>query len=372
MIERIKNIEPYEKVEKIGNTQYPTILYGASQAAALSCDFLAARGINMDAVVVDSGFLAGNETLNFRGRPVQAIEDFIDSHSRPVNLVIGFYSKNIQSLVYKKLTRFKKLGLNVVNVVLLDHHLLMYPERAFTFNYVQSHLKDFEQTYNLLADDRSRDVMVAFINQRISAQIGELERVRDDNQYFLPSVVKLTDNEVYVDCGAYDGDTVFEFLDALQKQTGQRDYGRIYALECNPATYPLLLDRIGHLANVSCMDKGAWDCDATCLSMENLERSSCLTQNGKFSVRVSRLDDMLDTEEGCTFIKMDIEGAELQALRGAESTIRQESPKLAICVYHKNDDLLTIPRYLHSINPRYSFYLRAHESKSGEVVLYAL
>jgi hypothetical protein len=72
------------------------------------------------------------------------------------------------------------------------------------------------------------------------------------------------------------------------------------------------------------------------------------------------------------FIKMDIEGSELNALQGAQNTIRKYKPILAICVYHKKNDLLTIPAYIHSICPEYKFYLRAHSKYSQELVLYAV
>lgn len=73
-----------------------------------------------------------------------------------------------------------------------------------------------------------------------------------------------------------------------------------------------------------------------------------------------------------TFIKMDIEGSELEALKGAKETIKQFKPKLAICVYHKKEDLLEIPQYILSLNPGYKLFLRNAASIPTDVVLYAL
>jgi hypothetical protein len=72
------------------------------------------------------------------------------------------------------------------------------------------------------------------------------------------------------------------------------------------------------------------------------------------------------------FIKMDIEGSELNALKGAQNTIRKYKPILAICLYHRKKNLLTIPKYIHSLCPEYKFYLRAHSKFSQEIVLYAM
>jgi hypothetical protein len=75
---------------------------------------------------------------------------------------------------------------------------------------------------------------------------------------------------------------------------------------------------------------------------------------------------------GVTFIKMDIEGSELNALKGAEQTIRKYKPKLAICVYHRAKDLITIPQYIKTLVPEYKLYFRAHKYGTYDFVLYAV
>lgn len=76
--------------------------------------------------------------------------------------------------------------------------------------------------------------------------------------------------------------------------------------------------------------------------------------------------------EGASYIKMDIEGAELKALEEARNTIVNYKPKLAICVYHKPEDIIEIPLYIHKIVPEYRFYLRHHSKTAEETVLYAI
>ncbi|MBQ4363823.1 MAG: FkbM family methyltransferase [Oscillospiraceae bacterium] len=85
---------------------------------------------------------------------------------------------------------------------------------------------------------------------------------------------------------------------------------------------------------------------------------------------VKKLDDILKDEKP-TLIKMDIEGAELDTLIGAENTIRKYKPKLAVCIYHKIEDIITIPKYLHSLVPEYKFRVRQHSCSMLETVLYA-
>lgn len=71
-------------------------------------------------------------------------------------------------------------------------------------------------------------------------------------------------------------------------------------------------------------------------------------------------------------IKMDIEGSELKALKGAALTIKEHHPILAVCVYHKKEDLVTIPQYIKSLCPKYRLYLRNYSRYSQELVLYAV
>ena len=95
-----------------------------------------------------------------------------------------------------------------------------------------------------------------------------------------------------------------------------------------------------------------------------------MAEQGDEVIEADTIDNL--TGETADFIKMDIEGAELQALQGAKNTIKKCHPVLAVCVYHKCDDLWVIPEYIKSIDSTYQFYLRAYSKYSQELVLYAI
>ena len=102
--------------------------------------------------------------------------------------------------------------------------------------------------------------------------------------------------------------------------------------------------------------------------------SSTITSNGKGEkIKLVKLDSFAEKEElnKINFIKMDIEGAELDALKGAAETIKKYKPKLAICVYHKGRDMIDIPQYLKSLVPEYEFFLKHNTNSWAETVLYA-
>ena len=89
------------------------------------------------------------------------------------------------------------------------------------------------------------------------------------------------------------------------------------------------------------------------------------------TIQITTIDKTLASERP-TFIKMDIEGSELEALRGAEETIKKYKPKLAISVYHKMEDIVSIPEYILSLNLDYKLYLRHYSLGGYETVLYAI
>ena len=97
---------------------------------------------------------------------------------------------------------------------------------------------------------------------------------------------------------------------------------------------------------------------------------SSIRREGSTEVQLTSIDSALNGE-AVTFIKMDVEGAELKSLMGARNTIIKNHPSLAICAYHKHEDLYELPKYILSIVPEYKFYLRHYCSCSYETVLYA-
>ena len=84
------------------------------------------------------------------------------------------------------------------------------------------------------------------------------------------------------------------------------------------------------------------------------------------------VDETVDPADKITMIKMDIEGSELEALKGAKKTIQRDKPKLAICIYHKPEDMADIPLYIKELVPEYKLYIRHHSNFATETVLYAV
>lgn len=186
------------------------------------------------------------------------------------------------------------------------------------------------------------------------------------DSYFIKEIFSPKPHAVYIDGGSYDDKTIKKFVDFCGG-----DYDKIFALEPDPGRYPIVVDavkkrgyeRVEILPNAASSDGRDLHFSKN-TSLDMLYASD----NGEITVPGISIDS-LDTK--ATFIKMDIEGSELDALVGARKTIATHAPDLAICVYHKGRDILDIPEYLLELVPDYRLHLRHHSVVSSETVLYA-
>ena len=167
-----------------------------------------------------------------------------------------------------------------------------------------------------------------------------------------------------VDCGAYRGDTIVTFLDNVVQ------YKNVFAFEPDKSNFLILKENFGKKSNICLYDYGVGEKnDVVCFDAKK-NMWFCVAEDGNDEIIIRKLDDII--KEEVTMIKMDIEGAELSALKGAQEIIKKYHPKLAICIYHRIDDIITIPQYLESIVPEYRFYVRQYDDLLFQTVLYAV
>jgi FkbM family methyltransferase len=189
------------------------------------------------------------------------------------------------------------------------------------------------------------------------------------NTYFPTDVFRLLPNEVVVDCGAFDGDTLRLLLDV------SGEFKAFYAVEADTVSLAKLRACIATLpkdvaAKVSEMDcaVGAERCTLR-FAMSGAATSKI--ESAGIDVACVPLDELFATIP-VTLIKMDIEGAEYDALCGGRKTIERDSPILAICVYHTQADVWRIPLLMREINPAYQLFLRAYDGDGFQSVVYAV
>lgn len=200
--------------------------------------------------------------------------------------------------------------------------------------------------------------------------IGKECKALSYSQYFdLPELkAAAKDEEVFIDGGCYDGKSSIEFKKWCDNSDVKETY--IYAWEPDPKNLEICKATLIDFHNqYKIIDKGLWSKKDT-LYFEIGGEASSISENGTAQINVDSLDNIVKTP--VTFIKMDIEGAEYNALLGAEKTITRYKPKLAICVYHKPEDIWEIPWLIHQLNPNYKFYLRHYSLTVSDTVLYAI
>lgn len=189
---------------------------------------------------------------------------------------------------------------------------------------------------------------------------------------YFPDFIKHLDDEIFIDCGAADGDTVKDFCTRWEK------WSSIVAFEPDQQNYNKLIDLRIPAAKITKLRYAVSDFDGYMPFIANGDYSSHLGNgnylshlgNGEEKVRVTYLDKILSIVP--TYIKMDIEGAELEAIWGARKLIKEHSPVLAICAYHTSDHLWQLPLLIHAINPDYKLFLRRYAEGAWELVWYAV
>ncbi len=191
----------------------------------------------------------------------------------------------------------------------------------------------------------------------------------DEEEYFAYDFFQYTTDEIFIDAGAFDLSTSLQFKQHCP------NVKKIYAFEPDPASFEICLKRKEEtgLSEVTIYPMGTWNKKDTLNFNASGDFGAHLDQQGfpGASVSVVPIDDVVVPGERVTFIKMDVEGAELESLQGAKQTIIRCNPKLAICIYHKPEDMVTIPLYIKELIPDYHFYIRHHSNCEYDTVLYA-
>lgn len=190
-------------------------------------------------------------------------------------------------------------------------------------------------------------------------------------QYFDPDIIKLHEDEVFVDAGVLNLGTSLRFMEECQKSHIQNF--KIHAFEPDGASYVRCMNMLQNMpeADIKLYNAGLWSEDTTLYFAEMGNGASRISKEKTgTSINTVALDDCVSGP--VTFIKMDIEGSELEALKGSREIIQKYRPRLAICVYHKKEDLVEIPSYIKELVPEYKLYIRHYSNDAGETVLYAV
>jgi len=218
--------------------------------------------------------------------------------------------------------------------------------------------EDLKKVFEMLDDDLSKEIYYKIIKFRMLDDSIEIPTLKQDYQYFEPELHKPVQDEIFVDCGAFNGISLKTFLNL------NKTFKRYYAFEPDSTNFEALTQYVSTLTEETRNKIGLFECAvadrAGSGSLYKLEGpGSFMSSLGKDPVRTVTIDNILNGNKA-TYIKMNIEGSELEAIKGCSETIKKYKPILAVAAYHKTWDLWEIPLLIKSMFKDYKVYLRSY------------
>ncbi len=350
-------------IEVVSSIREEVYIYGTGLAAQMGCRALERLSVNC------IGFIDADEEKwghTLCGREIKGLNQTL-----PEQQILIMANPKYE--IHERLNR-------------AGYHKWMYVDaeilREYTqvgggyFNLLDEILKKnsrkIRHVYNMLADERSRVTFEYVFMHRMNHRLELISKIYEKNQYFGNDLIPKAEGSI-VDCGAYTGDTLERFLN----QRGSCSNYQYYAFEAEKKNYDTLLNRSRDILNVEVYNMAVWDKQGN-LSFEGDENTvktgGRVTENSNdaSNINADSLDNVIGDKE-VNLITMDIEGAEIRALKGAERIIKNWHPCLAVSAYHKVEHLWEIPLLIKEMNDDdYQIYFRHHRWNIADTVCYAI
>jgi FkbM family methyltransferase len=337
-------------------------IVGAAGEGRRLAELCAKHGIDVVAHADDSPAKIGTTIGSRTVKPVAELDD-LDRHV-PVAIashrVLGA-SECLRAMGFRTVLPFAAL-----QVMTPD----LFPPHMFYDGLLDdlAHNRDqYQWLYDAVADERSRDVLKAVVAFRQTLDAATLKPVLDNDDLYAPKgLIRFSDHEVYVDGGSFDGDTIRSFIERVNGR-----FTAVYAFEPDPVTFKTLQANFALEPRVHPFHAGLYSQKGSLRFRDDASRGAIFAADGEIEMPVTTIDATVG-DEPVTYVKMNIEGAEIDALNGARRAIERWHPKLALSVYHRASDLWRIPRLVRELSAEYDLYLRQHDGGIIETVLYAL
>ena len=349
-------------------------VYGNGIYASRLAEALQSWSVFVDFYVVDDAYYVQSMDRN-----VMKLSNL--DKSTDAIIIIGF-----ETLIGKEdflIQKKRKLLQQAPNVEIMDFEHCYLKADLISYDYILEHHKDFQTTYELLEDELSKKVLIEYLNTCISGRSENLCLLNQDNIHDYDYDLFLEEDEkegAIVECGAFDGKTAIEMAEYLKSHNKKNT---ILALEPDEVNYEILCEKIKKYDRIIPVKKGVSQKDGSLFFSDHRGSGSTIIESNEEAQKFNctRIDvcsiDSLRKEYGHVFaVTMDIEGSELDALLGSEKAIEDCRPKFAVRVYHKKEDLFTIPQFFSQLKmeKKYKLYLRKSQNTRGplDVTLYAV
>jgi len=348
----------------------PLVLYGAGNLGRFTAQRLRQAGVTPAAFADDT---PGKQGQTIAGLAVLSPQAALEKFGAATVFVVTIHNPAASFVKVRRRLQQQLPGARVISFLALAwaYPDIFLPYLAFELpQRVLAKAAQIRRTFDLLADEESRRQFVAHLKFRLRLDFAALPESNGD--YFPTDIVgALAADTTFVDCGAFDGDTIRLFL---AHQKGQ--FGRIFAFEPDAGNYARLSDYVAGLdepvrRRITINHAGVGARREQLAFNSTGDTGAALSDTGNVQVDVAPLDEVIPNEPAPLFIKIDVEGAESEALAGAASLIRDRRPMLALSIYHRPDDLWRLPSALHSLNPG-QLFVRTLGEDGMDVVCFAV
>jgi FkbM family methyltransferase len=345
------------------------VIYGAGELGKLAKQFL--EDMKLSYIVIDDNPENYKDDTTWHNCSIIKIEDLcqVQKENYLFLICISTFSNNIIKqkllnlgckdirLFYQFTEQYQKIKSHYIT----NGWRIKHPPK----NIINNKYRDIELFFY---DVYSRAHYVSFLNWHLNY----IEDIHPDysiicnNRYFIPEVINvLHDHETFVDVGAYDGRVTKNFIDIVENK-----YKFIYCFEPDLENYLKANNNLLNYKNISLSYVGLGNKKGYINFLPNKGYCSKFYKKSKCQEPITKLDYIKDIEP--TFIKIHVEGYELEVLKGAINTIKQYRPIIAITTYHTEDGLYKIPLWLIKNCKDYNFYWRNHNYQGQGAVMYCI
>ncbi|MGN0594011.1 MAG: FkbM family methyltransferase [Hominimerdicola sp.] len=324
--------------ERMKNSSKPVYIYGMGDGCEKILAIMRKKGIEPKGIFASDDFSRGQTFCGYKVKNLSQVEreeeDFL------AVLAFGTSLPEIMERIEGISQRYEVIAPDCA--VIGDEY---FDKEHFLDNFHHA-----EKAYSLLCDEQSRLVFENLTAFKITGKIEYLKKIftNTDESH---NLLDLSEAEIYCDLGAYNGDTICEFLSHTNGK-----YEKIYAFEPNRRNFQKCMKNTKNLDNIEYHNSASWERD-TCIGFTSGSGRQAQADIKGRLIQARALDSVLG-EKKCTYIKYDVEGADFQALKGSVKTIRKYSPKICMALYHRPYDYIDIPLYIYNINADYNFYMR--------------
>lgn len=360
----------FQKLEQIAKFDGIVGIYGAGVMGKKLCQILLHYNITPDCYIVDNEYLDTAElVLEGCTYPVVDINKFLKlGKKRMVLNAIELHNNDYIEKFSNVTVKFK--GCEVVDF----EHINLFICKSITFDYFMEHWRSFFESYQLFEDELSKRTYIEFLNANIQQCSIVLDSLSDEKYHQNDYDYNLLFNRnsgCIIECGAYRGETTLQMIDKVSDEIV------INSIEPDAENYFCMKDRLKNIKNIHLYQYGVLDFDGQ-ISFDGEGGTAHVSkevQDDDKLITVRKLDSLFLDREVMSIV-MDIEGSELDALKGAHDIIEKYRPTLGIRIYHKEDDLITIPQYIYNEfkDKNYKLYLRKNTLNRGymDTTLYAV